>query len=61
MATVHDSNVDSFRAHQPGEAEFRAVLPEEVEWRAFPAFPPEVRRRSSLSANRRSLALIQSG
>lgn len=43
MATVHDSNVDSFRAHQPGEAEFRAVLPEEVEWRAFPAFPPEVR------------------
>lgn len=43
MASIQDRKADSYRPHQPGEAEFHAVLPEQVEWRSFPAFPPSVR------------------
>jgi quercetin dioxygenase-like cupin family protein len=42
-ATASETERESVRSHQSGQADFRAILPEEIEWKPFAAFPPLAR------------------
>src|ERR1700752_572492 len=42
-AIITETEKETVRPHQPGQAVFRAIFSEDVEWKSFAAFPPEAR------------------